>query len=139
LRWMERVGEQQEPIDQTWLRRSQHGRLPASIRMPAEEDAAGSQVNRRIDAIAARSPAWSRSALPRGGGPCGRCCRKGRSQRRTIHPEPQNASASVTSSGEAQFAPAPWVRMRQSPFELTGECRNPRTGTWFGGASRNSR
>ncbi len=97
------------------------------------------EVCRRMDAIAARSPCWSRSALPRCGGPCGRNWRKGRSQRRTVNPEAQNVLASITRSGESQFAPAPCVKTRQSPPESGGWCRNPRTGTSFCGASQNSR
>ena len=97
------------------------------------------EVCRRMETIAARSPCWSRSALPRCGGPWGRNWRNGRSQRRTVNPEAQNAVASATRSGESQFAPAPCVRTRQSPAELAGLCRNPRTGTSFCGASENSR
>jgi len=92
-----------------------------------------------MEAIAARSPSWSRSALPRGGGPCGRTWRKGRSQRRTVNPDAHIARASATRRGESQFDPAPCVRTRQSPPGLVGRCRNPRTGTSFCGASKNSR
>ena len=63
-----------------------------------------------MDATAALSPCWSRSALPRWGGPWGRDWRKGRSQRRTANPASQNAPAKATRSGALQFAPAPWVR-----------------------------
>jgi hypothetical protein len=91
-----------------------------------------------MQATAARSPCWSRSALPRGGGPCGRSWRKGRSQRSTINPTLQKASASVTRSGALQFDPAPCASTRQSPTESAGRCRNPRTGTSFGESSRNS-
>jgi hypothetical protein len=96
------------------------------------------EVCRRVEAIAARSPCWSRSELRRCGGPCDRSWRKGRSQRRTVKPESQNAPASATRSGESQFAPAPCVRTRQSPAELVERCRNPRTGASFCGASQNS-
>jgi len=92
-----------------------------------------------MDPTAARSPCWSRSALPRGGGPCGRIWRKGRSQRRTVSPDSQNATASATRSGDPQFAPAPCVRTRQSPPEPVGRCRNPRMGASFGAASKKSR
>ena len=96
---------------------------------------------RRIDSTAARSPSWSRSALPRGGGPCGREWRKGRSQRRTARPDAPKASARATRSGALQLAPAPWVRMRQSMGDRGaggGWWRNPRTGT-SPEVSRNSR
>ncbi len=38
----------------------------------------------------------------------------------------QNASANATRSGASQFAPAPWVRMRQSPSPLLKRCNSPR-------------
>ena len=76
-----------------------------------------------------------RVRLRRVGGPCGRSCRKGKSQRRTATPASENACANATSSGVLQLDPAPCVRTSASPEAFAGACRYPRTGTFPAGAS----
>ena len=46
----------------------------------------------------------------------------------TVIPAAQKASASATSSGDSQFAPAPCVSTRQSASGFEERCRKPRTG-----------
>src|SRR5262249_43265877 len=72
-----------------------------------------------------RKPSRSRAAIAGNGGPCGRDCRKGKSQRSTVKPVSANALLRATSSLAWQFPPAPWVSTRPWPLDRTGECRNP--------------
>src|SRR5579872_327655 len=81
----------------------------------------------RTAAHAFFSPCRSLSAFPGLGGPNGRACRNGRSQRSTVAPVSAKASANATSNAILQFPPAPCVRTRASPVDFVGRCRNPRT------------
>ena len=54
-------------------------------------------------------------------------------------PDALNAFARATKSGELQFEPAPCVSTKPSPSEFDAKCKKPRTVTFFGEVSRNSR
>src|SRR4051812_16166633 len=61
------------------------------------------------------------------GGPDGRACLKGRSQRSTVTPDSQKASARAVSNAERQLAPAPWVNTKPCASARFARWRKPRT------------
>src|SRR5262249_43855677 len=63
----------------------------------------------------------------REGGPVRGACRKGRSQRRTVIPDPAKATARSTRSRASALPPAPCVSTRPSGDGEDGRWRNPRT------------
>ena len=83
------------------------GGSPDGPRRSGRRARRASDPRARAPRTAARSPARSRAAPAGDGGPCGRACRKGRSQRSTATPRPTSASASATRSGLVEEEPAP--------------------------------
>src|ERR1041384_972646 len=81
----------------------------------------------RTTPTAALRPARSAAAPAGEGGPDGRRCRKGSSQRSTTNPAALNAPAAATRSGARQLPPAPCVRTRPRSAAPFGRCRKPRT------------
>src|ERR1043166_2261556 len=81
----------------------------------------------RIAATAALRPARSAAAPAGEGGPDGRRCRKGSSQRSTTNPAALNAPAAATRSGARQLPPAPCVSTRPRSAAPFDRCRKPRT------------
>src|SRR5215469_1630577 len=81
-----------------------------------------------ITEIARRIPSRSLAAPPNAGGPCGRCCRNGKSNRRTVNRgAPASTLERAVSNFDWQLAPAPCVSRNASPLGSAGSCRNPRT------------